>query len=138
MIAEAESVAGHGAAEQLRQQIEALERLVRKPSRRSAAWREASDLDRDEEGALLIHPQNMPAVAVWLHVHDQRIWAGMDGQCLGLDMGVALEFTRELAASARARKARRVDVLDTTARLRILAAEVIQLEKAQQPRQGRR
>jgi hypothetical protein len=128
MIAEVAEIAGHEAAERLRQDLELIERLTEAPRR--PRWWGASDMDRDEQGDLLVHRENLPAVVVWLQVHDQWIRAGMDGEPVGLDMRVALEFTRELAAC----HSERVDVLDTTARLRILASEVLTLQRQEKRR----
>lgn len=123
MIAEVTEIAGHEAAERLRQDLELIERLTKAPRR--PRWREASDMDRDENGNLLIHRENLPAILVWLHVSDQWIRAGIDGQPVALDMRTVLEVTRELAAASIAR----VEVLDTMGRVRVLAGEVLELQR---------
>lgn len=123
MIAEVTEIAGHEAAERLRQDLELIERLTELPRR--PRWWGASDMDRDEDGNLLIHRENLPAILVWLHVSDQWIRAGIDGQPVALDMRTALEFTRELAATSIAR----VEVLDTMGRVRVLAGEVLELQR---------
>lgn len=123
MIAEVTEIAGHEAAERLRQDLELIERLTKAPRR--PRWRGASDMDRDENGNLLIHRENLPAILVWLHVSDQWIRAGIDGQPVALDMRTVLEVTRELAAASIAR----VEVLDTMGRVRVLAGEVLELQR---------
>jgi hypothetical protein len=124
MIAQALEHAGPEAAERLRQELETLRRLEASPQRRRGGGT-AADLDRDEQGDLLVHPVNLPAVLTWLHVHDQWIRAGMDAEPVALDMRAALEVVREVAAASTAR----VEVLDTLGRVRMLAGEVLELNR---------
>lgn len=123
MIQHAEREAGAAAAYRLREELEAIRRLRR--ASRGPRWRDAADLDRLPSGELLIHRQNLPAVLVWLQVSDQWIVSPM-GEPIALDMRTALEFTRELRNAAPSDQ---IDVLDTTGRLKILAGEVLNLQR---------
>jgi hypothetical protein len=130
MIREARDRAGEAAAEALLAQRQRFQQLtVAAPA--GPCWREAADLDRDERGDLLIHRENLPAVMVWLQCHDQWKLAGMEGEPIALDMGVALAFAQQLAAEVTDEP---ISILDTTAGVRIIAADVLEHHRRRRPK----
>jgi hypothetical protein len=76
--------------------------------------------DLNEDGDLYIWPENQPAVTLWLLIGDQWRRAGMDGIPVAFDMGVALEYAREMA-----RMDSSLQVLPLTQRIRFIATCVL-------------
>lgn len=125
MIQLAEQHGGPAAAAQLRRDLERINRQTTGPA--PLPWRGQSDLDRDEDGALLLHPENLAPALVWLHTADQWIRAGEDAQPVAPNIAVALqiiELMRQQAPGAR------LNPLDVLASYRVIAAEVLDLYRA--------
>jgi len=130
MIQEARQHGGDAAAQSLQEQRAQLLALAG-AAPAGPCWREAADLDRDERGDLLIHRENLPAVLVWLQCSDQWLTAGMEGVPVALNMQTALGFAQQLAAEATDEP---ISVLDTTAGVRVIAADVLDHIRRNQPK----
>lgn len=107
--------------------------MLRQQDERDAAARAAMGgpssaapvlLDRDEDGALLIWPENWEAVCAWTRVHDQWLRAGMEGRIVGFDVSAALAIAQAMAAEA-ATMGHRVLVMELVDKIRFIADEVL-------------
>ena len=78
--------------------------------------------DFNEDGDLYVWPENQPAVSLWLLIGDQWRRAGLEGQPVAFEMGIALEYAREMAKVDET-----IQVIELTQKIRYLSSCVLEI-----------
>jgi hypothetical protein len=127
----AQELGGDKTAESLRRQFEVLDRLTQGPDGGPPRppWRGPASLCRNARGELLILPENLPAVLVWLQTGNQWHRVGMEGEPVAHDARAALEYARALQEEDPTVRPWRV-----AADVQVIAAEVLGLMRLQRSR----